>query len=197
MDIEQVQPKLEDTGYGTVIKNVKQFQAGSGDEQVQINQDGLFIGGTNFADAPISFSYDGIQTFNNKANGTGRIKFSYGGEETGQIWVDSALNIVHWADAKHYFQNIDGTVGFAEIGADGLLLGAATSIFFASGSTLTDTGATLELDRTLVVDGDVSLSTGKKFQVGSSPGVTFSNSNVGGIFAINCVGGLVTYFNEF
>lgn len=184
IDTSQLKPEqlpMDSPSYGDYLKNLKEIS----------------VGGSNFSGAPIVISQDGTITFNNSANGTGRIKFSYGGEATGQIWVDSNLNIVHWSDSKHYFQNIDGTVGFAEIGSDGLVLNGGTSISFTSGSVLTDTGATLELDRTLVVSGDVALDAGQKFQIGATAGVSVSHANIGGLFAITTVGGIVTSFTKF
>lgn len=35
MDVEQVQPKLEETGYGQVLKNVKQMTIGDGSVRIE------------------------------------------------------------------------------------------------------------------------------------------------------------------
>ncbi len=163
---------------GTHLKNLKE----------------LSVGG----DGQISLDSDGILSFNNTAGNIGKIRFKYGGDNAGSIFSDSSKNMVYYANTKHFFQNLTGSVGFAEIGADGLLLGSDTSIFFTLGSTITDTGATLDIDRTLLVHGgDIALDTGYKFQIGTTPGVTISSGNVGGLFEINTVGGLVTYFHKY
>lgn len=39
----------------------RELQVGAGSDQFEANKEGVFIGGTNYTDAPISFSYDGIQ----------------------------------------------------------------------------------------------------------------------------------------
>jgi hypothetical protein len=62
MDVEQVQPKLDEGGEGHVLKNVKEFRAGAGSDVVSVNKEGFFVGGDNFSDAPFKVSYQGKVT---------------------------------------------------------------------------------------------------------------------------------------
>ncbi len=53
--------QMDEPNTDRVFKNVKEFQFGAGDTQLGMNKEGLFIGGENFTDASISFTYGGIQ----------------------------------------------------------------------------------------------------------------------------------------
>lgn len=43
------------------IGHFRDLQSGAGINVFRVNNDGVFIGGDNYDDAPINFSYDGVQ----------------------------------------------------------------------------------------------------------------------------------------
>lgn len=55
-----VLPKPEEIPTGA-IQHFKEFSAGAGSSIFKANAEGVFIGGAAFADAPISFTYAGVQ----------------------------------------------------------------------------------------------------------------------------------------
>lgn len=177
---------------GSLNQNFREISVGAGTDIFKVNSEGVFAGANDYSTAPWRVNFQGVQTLDGSLV---KLQFKYNGVQSGSIWADSAQNMVYWGNTKHYFQNIDGTIMYAEIGSDGLVLGAAKSIFFASGTTITDTGATCGIDRTLTVSGDVALDSGKKFQIGTTAGINYSDSNVN-TFSINIVGGIVTQFTK-
>ena len=132
---------------------------------------------------------------------TGQIQFYNGSQKYGYIVTDPSLNMYYLANNSHYFWdnsgNYIGRLFHDSASSYGLELLGGSKIQFTSGSTITDTGSTLGIDRTLTVNGDVALTSGKKFQIGTTAGVTFSSDNVGGLFEMNAVGGIITYWHKF
>ena len=65
---------------GEYVQNLKRLIVGSGDQVMKADQNGLFLGNANFADAPFSVTYAGVMTissgggsvipFNNISAGT-------------------------------------------------------------------------------------------------------------------------------
>ncbi len=107
-------------------------------------------------------------------------------------------------------------------GSDGIVLASPQSVFFTdllglpnaeldsisnlkfsndayiswkSGRRITATAATIDFNSTILVAGDVALSAGKKFQIGTTPGINYADANVN-TFSINIVGGIVTQFTK-
>lgn len=60
---EQDQPiKLVDSAYNSdSIQHFKELSIGAGTNVFKANAEGVFIGGTDFTSAPISFTYSGVQ----------------------------------------------------------------------------------------------------------------------------------------
>lgn len=180
---------------GQYLKNLKELKIGNG---------------------AFSVSSDGKMEIRNETGSgiiidtTGIVQFTYNGIEYASERVDSSTNLI--LESNENFQFFDASSNqLAVLSSTGLkLLGGTkyefngssayfkqTEIKFNGGALITDGGATIDLDRTITVAGDVSLSTGKKFQIGTTPGVTFSSGNVGGLFEMNAVGGIITYWNKF
>lgn len=163
MDVEQIKPSLEETGYGTVIKNVKQFQAGAGNETAQINQDGFFIGSEKFSDAPFRVGYDGAMVAES-ADVTGDINAT-GGVFSGDVTVGTGT-------PKVKLKGTDGTISFlngvTEVGALGV----------ESGWThLSGVGTDLSVE----ADGDILISAGGD---GSSTGVGITYEGASADFSV-------------
>lgn len=60
MDVEQVQPTLEQTTQD--MRNVKMFRAGAGSDTVSTTKEGFFIGGDNYNDSPFRVDFKGNMT---------------------------------------------------------------------------------------------------------------------------------------
>jgi len=207
------------------ISNFKEFQAGAGSNVVKINKEGLFAGATNFTAAPFSVNFNGSMnattgTFSGALSGatgtfsgtitsggttgsriildgsSGTALFSYNNVQYGTIRVDSSTNMIYTSNANHQFFDTSSNQ-VAVLNSSGLDLMDNAYLKFRNGSKLTDTGSYAKFDRTLGVAGDVFLDAGNKFQIGTTVGVTFSSGNVGGLFEMNAVGGIITYWNKF
>jgi hypothetical protein len=57
MDVEQVQPTLEQTQQD--MRNIKMFRAGAGSDTVSTTKEGFFVGGADFAEAPFGVDFQG------------------------------------------------------------------------------------------------------------------------------------------
>lgn len=190
------------------VQKFNELSVASGTTQFRANKDGVFIGGDSYANAPWAVDYTGKQYVGLQSGSqviidgpNGVINFGYTNQEYGNISVDSSLNMLYVANNYHAFWDQDdnyiGKLFYDSPTSYGLELNGGADIQFTTGTTITDTGAYLYLDRTLIVNGDVALSAGKKFQVGNTGGATFSSGNVGGHFEMNAVGGIITYWQKF
>ena len=190
------------------LVNAQRFSAGAGVNKFEVNQDGVWAGGKDFASAPWSVDFNGKQKLGLSTGSNiiidgpnGIIDFGYNSSNYGSISVDNSTNMIYVARTSHFFfdqaSHYIGRLFQDSTSVHGLELNGGGKIQFTSGSVLTDTGSTLNLDRTMTITGDCSLSSGQKFQIGTTPGVTFSSGNVGGLFEMNGVGGIITYWHKF
>jgi hypothetical protein len=85
----------------------------------------------------------------------GKVKFYYGGTSYGSIWMDSNYNLIYDANTAHQFFNIDTSIQFAQFNTDGLTLPSNKKIQFSGGTTITDVGSEVQIDRQTRVAGTV------------------------------------------
>ena len=145
------------------VQNFKEFSSGAGSTIFKANAEGVFLGATNYTDANLAFSYTGIVTAKNNSTTssvildgtTGRLQFKYNGTSGGSIWEDSSFNIVFYANTSYLFQNLTGSVQWAQITVDGIVLPSNKAIYFTGGTTISDTGSNMAVDRKIEVDGAV------------------------------------------
>lgn len=187
MDVEQVQPKIEENDYGSIFNNMKRIKVGDGNIILDGTAGTITVGGDN------KVVIDGT---------LGQIQFFNGSTSYGYIVCDTSLNILYVAKDTHYFfdqsDNYIGKLHHTSASDYGLEINGGGQIQFTSGTNITDTGSTCDIDRTVLVNGDVALSAGKKFQVGTgslTAGIDYSNASVN-TFSINIVGGIVTQFTK-
>ena len=75
----------------------------------------------------------------------GKLKFFYGGNQYGSIYMDSSYNILYNANTSHQFFNIDTSIQFAQFNTDGITLPSGKKVQFSGGTYLQDTGSAIVL----------------------------------------------------
>lgn len=203
--MEFASPTLVDSAVpsGQRIENFKELSVGAGTDVFKVNKEGVFAGGTSFRSSPWNLTFTGVMGLGTDTGSsiildgnTGILSMGYNGTQYGTIQVDSSTNIIYKSNTNHQFFDASSNQ-LAVLSTSGLVLMDDVYLKFRNGTTLSDTGAYGYFDRTLGVNGDVFLEAGNKFQIGTTPGVTFSSGNVGGLFEMNAVGGIITYWNKF
>lgn len=175
-------PLTQETGVSQQ-QHFKEINAGAGTTSFGLNEFGLRMGAPKFEDAPFRLTYDGVLNL-------AGVNFS--ADEANNLVIASDTNTFFFDGNGHYLGKFFYLNGFY-----GLELQGGGRIQFTTGAKITDSGSTIDFDRTTVTDGDVATTAGKKFQVGSSGGVNQSSTNVGGLFQIEIKGGIITYFQKY
>ncbi len=190
-ELQPQQLPMDEPQTSSVLKNVKEIKFASGEITMDGPEKTIKIG------KETSILLDGKN---------GRMDFTQGASSGSIIMdinpFDSSVNLILTsATSTYFFDTSDNYMGriFRDSAISyGLELNGGSYIAFTSGSVFHDTGALLDLDRTLRVAGDVTLTAGKKFQVGTgalTAGIDYSNASVN-TFSINIVGGIVTQFTK-
>jgi len=173
------------------LVNTQRFTAGSGINKFAVVQDGVFCGGLDYKTSPWALSYNGEQYVgpdgeivldgpnkriiikdDNSAsqiilNGTdGTIRFNYAGTNYGYLTADSSNNIVYTSTSAHFFR--DATQEYASLKVDGLHLESGKSLWFNGGTTITDAGYEMRLDRDMTITGSIFPSSDKTYVLGTS-----------------------------
>ncbi len=164
-------------------QHFSELHAGAGAKSLNVTADGLFMGADKASEAPFKVGYDGVLNL---------AGVSFSADSSNNLVIATTTNTFFFDANGHYLGKFFYLGGFY-----GLELQGGGKIQFTTGAKITDTGSTFSFDRTIEASGDCALTAGNKFQIGSTPGVTFSSGNVGGLFSMNAVGGIITYWQKY
>lgn len=125
---------------GSLIKNLKSLQIGSGDTQLRVGKDGFYIGNDVYADAPFKISYDGVLT----ASGaiirgtinadditagtlTGRTVKAVGTGVASDVWLDGSVG-----EVSFYYGGVKIADLYSDTSGRVLLTSASQSIYITA-----------------------------------------------------------------
>ena len=179
------------------LVNTQKLTTGSGKNKFVVGQDGVFCGGIDFKTSPWALTYNGEQYVgpngeiildgpnkriivkdDNSAsqiilNGTdGTLRFNYAGTNYGYLVADASNNLVYVSTSAHFFR--DATQEYASLKVDGLHLESGKAIWFNAGTTITDAGYEMRLDRDMTITGNIFPSATQTYVLGDSSAKWFN-----------------------